>query len=380
MNIAQCENVTLSGLYVYPIKSCAGISLESAELGATGLRHDRRWMLVDETGEFMSQRAHPRMALISTRLSDGHLIVSAPGMPDLEIPLHQENGDSIDVRVWGDTNRGALVGKEADRWFGEFLTFPCRLVHKPDDDPRLVDSSFAESGDQVGFADGFAFLLISEASLEDLNDRLEDPLPMNRFRPNFVVRGCEPYAEDGWSRLRIGDVPFRVAEACPRCAITTVDQETGTRGKEPLRTLATYRKFDGEVFFGRNLHPRRARYRARRRPRRGHAALNGVRRSFLWISLWRGPGEEVWLDVAAADHGDGEARVGQFFSVEQVGGERHGPARLCDEPDAQRQAAHGLQDLLSVTVTMSSTKARICSKGASPSFCTRRPSATVRAT
>ena len=117
----------------------------------------------------------------------------------------------------------------------------------------MVDSSFAESGDQVGFADGFAFLLISEASLEDLNMRLEDPLPMNRFRPNFVVRGCGPYAEDGWSRLRIGSVPFRVAEPCPRCAITTVDQETGTRGKEPLRTLATYRKFEGEVFFGRNL-------------------------------------------------------------------------------------------------------------------------------
>ena len=119
------------------------------------------------------------------------------------------------MSVLGDTNRGALVGEEADRWFGEFLRFPCRLVHKPDDDPRLVDSLYAESGDQVSFADGFAFLLISEASLEDLNDRLEDPLPMNRFRPNFVVRGCDPYAEDGWSRLRIGDVPFRVAEAVP---------------------------------------------------------------------------------------------------------------------------------------------------------------------
>jgi uncharacterized protein YcbX len=189
------ENVALSGLYVYPIKSCAGISMDSAELSATGLRHDRRWMLVDGDGKFMSQRAHPRMA----------------------------------------------------------LRFPCRLVRKPDDDPRLVDSHYAENGDQVGFADGFAFLLISEASLEELNDRLEDPLPMNRFRPNFVVRGCNPYAEDGWGHVRIGDVSFRVAEACPRCAITTTDQETGARGKEPLRTLATYRKFDGEVFFGRNL-------------------------------------------------------------------------------------------------------------------------------
>jgi uncharacterized protein YcbX len=246
------ENVTLSGLNVYPIKSCAGISLDSADLSATGLRYDRRWMLVDETGEFMSQRTHPRMALISVRLSTELLIVGAPGMPELEIPLQQESGNQIEVHVWGDTNRGELVGEEADRWFGEFLGFPCRLVCKPDDDLRLVDSSYAKDGDQVGFADGFAFLLISEASLEDLNERLEAPLPMNRFRPNFVVRGCTPYAEDGWSGVRIGSVPFRVAEPCPRCAITTVDQNTGVPGKEPLRTLATYRKTDLGAVFGRN--------------------------------------------------------------------------------------------------------------------------------
>ena len=247
------STVTLSGLYVYPIKSCAGIPLQSADLSATGLRHDRSWMLVDETGEFMSQRAHPRMALISIRFSAEHLIVSAPGMEELEIPLYPQAESSIDVRVWGDTNRGELVTEEANRWFTEFLKFPCRLVHKPEDDPRLVDSSFAESGDQVSFADGFAFLLISEASLEDLNSRLEDPLPMNRFRPNFVVRGCGPYAEDGWRLLRIGSVPFRVAEQCPRCAITTVDQRTGARGNEPLRTLATYRKSELGTVFGRNL-------------------------------------------------------------------------------------------------------------------------------
>ena len=247
------ESVTLSGLYVYPIKSCAGISLQRSGLTATGLLHDRRWMLVDRTGEFMSQRAHPRMALISTSISEEHLTVGAPGMPDLEVPLRQEKDDLIDVCLWGDINSGAPVGEEADRWFREFLRFPCMLVCKPEDDPRLVDSLYAERGDQVSFADGFAFLLISEASLEDLNGRLADPLPMNRFRPNFVVEGCGPYAEDGWDRLRVGSVPFRVAEGCPRCAITTTDQETGERGKEPLRTLATYRKSEGEVFFGRNL-------------------------------------------------------------------------------------------------------------------------------
>ena len=249
----DAENVTLSGLYVYPIKSCAGIPLDGAGLNATGLANDRRWMLVDGTGEFMSQRAHPRMALVSTQLSNEHLTASAPGMPDLRVPLRQEDGDRIDVEVWGDAHKGALVGGEADRLFSEFLRFPCRLVRKPEDDPRQVDSIYAESGDQTSFADGFAFLLISEASLNDLNDRLDAPLPMNRFRPNFVVRGCDAYAEDEWGTIRIGGVPFRVAEACPRCAVTTVDQETGERGKEPLRTLATYRKSGGEVYFGRNL-------------------------------------------------------------------------------------------------------------------------------
>jgi uncharacterized protein YcbX len=252
-NLGTGENVTLSGLYVYPIKSCAGISLQRSELTATGLLHDRRWMLVDETGEFMSQRAHPRMALISTSISESHLTVGAPGMPDLRVPLQQEDENLMDVEVWGDANKGAPVGETADHWFREFLRFPCRLVRKPEDDPRPVDSIYAESGDQASFADGFAFLLVSEASLGDLNGRLAEPLPMDRFRPNFVVGGCDPYAEDGWDRMRIGDVPFRVAEGCPRCAITTTDQETGERGKEPLRTLATYRKFDGEVYFGRNL-------------------------------------------------------------------------------------------------------------------------------
>lgn len=244
---------TLSQLYVYPIKSCGGIALDSAAVSATGLRYDRRWMLVDEAGGFLSQRKLPRMALISVRFGPEHLIVGAPGMPDLEVPLHPETGDLVDVCVWGDAGRGAPVGDEADRWFGEFLGFPYRLIYKPYDDVRLVDSLYAEDGDQVGFADGFSFLLISEASLDDLNGRLEEPVPMNRFRPNLVVRGCEPYAEDRWSLILIGTVPFRVAEPCPRCAITTVDQKTGARGKEPLRTLATYRRSGEEVLFGRNL-------------------------------------------------------------------------------------------------------------------------------
>ena len=243
----------LSGVYVYPIKSCGGISLRSADLGATGLLQDRRWMLVDEGGGFMSQRRHPKLALVSPRLAPDRLVVSAPGMPDLEVPLEEETGERLDVEVWGDAQRGVPAGVEADRWFGRLLGFSCRLVRKPDDDVRPVDSAYARDGDQTSFADGFPLLLISEASLEDLNGRLESPVLMNRFRPNLVVRGCGPYAEDGWDEIRAGGAVFRVAEPCPRCAITTVDQESGERGKEPLRTLATYRKADGEVWFGRNL-------------------------------------------------------------------------------------------------------------------------------
>ena len=247
-------SVTLSGLYVYPIKSCGGVALESAAAGATGLRHDRRWMLVDEAGEFLSQRGLPRMALISVRFAPDHLVVGAPGMTDLEVPLRPEQvEDLVLVRVWGDAVLAASVGEEADRWFGEFLRLPCRLVYEPEDEVRSVDSAYAADEDQVGFADAFPFLLISDASLEDLNGRLEEPVPMNRFRPNLVVSGCEPYAEDGWASVRIGTVPFRVAEPCARCAVTTVNQGTGARGKEPLRTLATYRKAGGEVYFGRNL-------------------------------------------------------------------------------------------------------------------------------
>ncbi|HEV2091982.1 MAG TPA: MOSC N-terminal beta barrel domain-containing protein [Rubrobacter sp.] len=243
----------LGGVYVYPIKSCGGISLQSAELGATGLLGDRRWMLVDEGGGFLSQRQHPRMALISPSLAPDRLVVRAPGMPDLEVPLEGKTGPRLDVEVWGDAQRGVRAGGEADRWFGRFLGFPCRLVRKPDDDVRPVDSAYARSGDQTSFADSFPLHLISEASLEDLNRRLESPVPMNRFRPNLVVRGCGPYAEDDWGEVRVGGAVFRVAEPCPRCAITTVDQGSGERGKEPLKTLATYRKFGGEVLFGRYL-------------------------------------------------------------------------------------------------------------------------------
>ncbi len=243
----------LGALHVYPIKSCGGVSLEAWDVDGRGLRHDRRWMLVDEAGRFLSQRELPRMALIRVQLEADHLSVDAPGMPTLEVPLGPANDELVPARIWHDSVMASPVGESADRWFSEFLDARCSLVHLPDNSTRPVDPDYGGPGDQVHLADAFPFLLISEASLADLNSRLERPLPMNRFRPNLVVRGCEPFAEDAWSSVLVGSMTLRVAKPCARCVITTVDQETGNRGREPLRTLARFRRVRNEVLFGQHL-------------------------------------------------------------------------------------------------------------------------------
>jgi uncharacterized protein len=243
----------LSQLHVYPIKSAGGIPLEASEVDERGLRLDRRWMLVDQAGGFMSQRRFPRMALIGVRIEPDHLAVEAPDMPPLEVPLRPPVRKLRLARVWRDLVEVSTVGDDADRWFGEFLGVGCKLVYLPDESIRPVDPAYGGRGDRVGLADGFPFLLVSETSLADLNARLERPVPVDRFRPNLVVRGCEPYAEDGWRLVRIGRIPLRVIKPCARCTITTVDQQTATSGKEPLRTLARFRRAGNEVLFGQNL-------------------------------------------------------------------------------------------------------------------------------
>lgn len=247
------SRIILSQLYVYPIKSTGGIALDNATADRRGLRYDRRWMLVDDSGGFMSQRKFPRMALIHPVLKSDHLLVEAPGMPALEVPLGSPGGQRTLADIWGDAVGVSPVGPDANRWFSEFLNMACSLVHLPDDSIRPVDSHYGRPEDSVSLVDGFPFLLISEASLEDLNSHLEEPLPMNRFRPNLVVRGCKPFAEDGWRRVRMGQLVFRVVKPCARCSITTVDQTKGVRGREPLRTLARYRKVGSKVLFGQNL-------------------------------------------------------------------------------------------------------------------------------
>jgi uncharacterized protein YcbX len=197
------------------------------------------------------------MALVSVGIEADGLRLEAPGMPEaLRVPFGDgAGGDEVDVIVWGDEVRAAPVGPEADGWLSGFLGFRCRMVYMPDRAVRPVEPAYALAGDRTSFADGFPFLLVSQASLDDLNGRMGEPLPVDRFRPNIVVEGCAPFEEDLWGRVAIGGVPFRVAKPSSRCAITTTDQKTGRRGKEPLKTLATYRKVGGSVYFGQNLIP-----------------------------------------------------------------------------------------------------------------------------
>jgi hypothetical protein len=251
--------VTLAALHVYPVKGCRGLTQATAWAGARGLEGDRRWMVVDGEGRFVSQRTRPRLAVVAPEVTAGALVLRAPGREPLVVTLGADGGPARGgpagaVTVWSDTVAARDAGAEAAAWFGALLGEPARLVFMPDDTRRAIDPDYAAPGDVVSFADGFPWLLISEASLADLNTRLPGPLPMNRFRPNLVVDGCAPYAEDAWRTLRIGEAVFRVVKPCARCSVTTVNQETGELdGPEPLRTLAGYRRVGDGVMFGQNL-------------------------------------------------------------------------------------------------------------------------------
>lgn len=252
----------LSGIFIYPVKSCRGFALPAAEVDALGFVHDRRFLVVDETGRFLTQRSHPRMALIETALTPGTLTLSAPGHGSISVPLQPPSAPRpLLVTIWKSENLIADdCGDAAAAWLGGFLGGRCRLARIGGKYRRPVLKKAARPGDLLHFADAVPFLAISEASLADLNDRLlargEDALPMDRFRPNLVVAGCAPYEEDGWTRLRIGPLVFRNAGPCARCIVTTTDQLTARRGKEPLRTFATYRRDTSDpanVNFGVNL-------------------------------------------------------------------------------------------------------------------------------
>jgi uncharacterized protein YcbX len=253
----------LSGLYLYPVKSLRGVSVTSAQIDELGFVGDRRFLIIDEYGRFLTQRTLPRMAQIKTALSADAVTVSADGAGNFSVSRAADARAAVrSVSVWG--SEGLLAEDCGDlpaRWLSDLLSTKCRMVRIGEKFRRpILKPDVAGPGDLVNFADAFPFLVISEASLADLNDRLvangADRLPMNRFRPNLVVTGCDAYAEDTWTRFRIGPVVFRTGGPCIRCPITTTDQETAARGKEPLRTLAGYRRHAAnptDVKFGQNV-------------------------------------------------------------------------------------------------------------------------------
>jgi MOSC domain-containing protein len=242
----------VSALYIYPVKSCRGIRVPRAQVAARGFAHDRRWMIVDAQGLFITQRQATQLCLVDTALEGAALRLSAPARGSVLLPTEYEHGDELQVTVWRHTGR-AVRHPEGSAWISEVLERESSLVYMADRHERPVDPTRGQPGDRVSFADGFPFLVISEASLADLNGRLEQPIGMERFRPNITVSGVGAFAEDGWSHVRLGDVGFRAVKACSRCTITTIDPLLATKGKEPLRTLATYRRWDNEVWFGMNL-------------------------------------------------------------------------------------------------------------------------------
>ncbi|MFD5329347.1 MOSC domain-containing protein [Streptomyces sp. NPDC127092] len=253
-------------VHVHPVKALRGFSPAEAEVEPWGLAGDRRWTVVDPAGKVVTQRQHARLALASAELlPDGGIRLAGPGREPLtvEVPRDSAAGGTVTVDIFGTKVEAVPADPSADAWFRGYLGAEVRLVHM--DDParrRPVDPDYALPGETVSFADGYPLLVTTTSSLDALNSLIaqgdhadEGPLPMNRFRPNVVVDGTAPWAEDGWRRLSIGDVVFRVARNCGRCVVTTTDQGTGERGKEPLRTLARHRKDGSRLIFGQNLVP-----------------------------------------------------------------------------------------------------------------------------
>lgn len=250
--------LTLSDIYIYPIKSLGGIRLEKARVYGKGLKYDRRWMLVDHQNVFFTQRVHPQMALFKPEIHDDQISVTFRKddkiLSSISFNVNTPVSDNqMQAEVWNDKVDVLEVDPEISQWFSHHLGMTCKLVGFPERKPRPVDMRYQVNHEHVSLADAYPFLIIGQTSLDDLNTRISEPVPMNRFRPNFVFTGGEPYEEDHWRNLSIGKNKFVAVKKSDRCVLTTVDQDTGQKGSEPLRTLSGYRKVDNKVFFGHNL-------------------------------------------------------------------------------------------------------------------------------
>ena len=249
-------SLTLSSIHVYPVKSLGGFGVDQARTTARGLEHDRRWMLVDNAGRFISQREVAAMACLHCAPIEGGFSVTDIRTSEvIRLPWKITEGSVKKAHVWSDTVLALCADEHISTWFSQRLGIEATLVFMPDAAERPVDPAYAEG--IVSFADGFPYLIISQASLDDLNERLPQAIPMDRFRPSLVVAGSGAFQEDEWRNIQIGEVAFSLVKPCARCVIPNTDQRTGARGVEPLRTLAHFRKDlspkrVGKVDFGMN--------------------------------------------------------------------------------------------------------------------------------
>ena len=251
-------SLTLSGLFLYPVKSLGGYAVTEAEVTPRGLRHDRRWLLVDERNRFLTQRQHPGLALLLVAPAHNGFLLTHRQRPELLplfIPFEAQPDRTLFVTVWDDILWAWRGAPEADEWLSTALGRACRLVYMSDMVRRDVEPALNPEGQLVSFADGYPYLLAGEAALADLNTRLAQPVGLDRFRPNLVFAGGPAYDDDHWEQFQIGAVPFRAVRGCGRCVLTTIDQQTATRSPlgDPLRTLATYRQADNSTLFGQNV-------------------------------------------------------------------------------------------------------------------------------
>jgi uncharacterized protein len=248
------NQLIVQDIFIYPIKSLGGIRLAEAIVKEKGFQYDRRWMLVNEERMFITQRDYPQLALLAVSLGDNELVVFHKKDREkvIKIPFDLASGPELVVTVWDDQVLAIAVHPDLDQFFSEFLGFKVSLVVMPENSHRKVDPRYAVNGESVSFADGMPYLLISQESLNELNSRLENPITMDRFRPNIVFTGGDPFIEDSLRDIIIGEVEFKIIKPCARCVMTTVDQESGAKGKEPLKTLASYRTINSKVYFGQN--------------------------------------------------------------------------------------------------------------------------------
>ncbi len=247
-------DLRLSEIIIYPIKSLGGINLNTSFAGKRGLQYDRRYLLVDENGMFLTQRDFAQLALLKLSFTEnGFKVLDSASNNFITIPFESSSAEKIKVQIWNDACNAVRADYVLDEWFSDFLKMNCSLVYMPDDEKRIVEKKFINDEHIVSFADAYPFLIIGQSSLNDLNQRLKIPIPMNRFRPNFVFTGGNPFEEDNWNDFKIENVEFKAVKPCARCVITTTNQETAERSTEPLKTLSDYRKINNKVMFGMNV-------------------------------------------------------------------------------------------------------------------------------